>query len=148
MLRVLVATVIATISGALGQILMRRGMQIVGPLEDYAPLEMLAYFGRALLNPYVIGGTILSGILYFALLAALSWTDLTVAFPLTAIEYIIAALLAVFILKEAVPPLRWVGIGLVVVGVLLISATGTESPGAPGSDDQRLSGGETSGRTN
>lgn len=124
MFRVLIAVAIATLSGASGQILMRRGMQTVGPLESYAPLEMLAYFWRALIDPYVFGGTLLSAVFYFALLAALGWTDLTVAFPLTALEYAFGALLAVLILKEKVPGLRWAGIALIILGVILVSVTG------------------------
>jgi len=126
MFRILVVTAIATLSGAIGQILMRRGMQIVGPLESYAVLDIIQYLWHAIAQPYVIGGTILSGIFFFALLTALGWTDLTVAFPLTSLEYVFAAILAVFILKERVPALRWLGIGLVIAGVILISASSGE----------------------
>lgn len=126
MLRVLVVTLIATSAGAFGQILMRRGMQIVGPLENYAILDLLSYFWRALCQPYVIGGTVLSAVFYFCILAALSWTEVTVAIPLTALEYGFTAILAVTILKEAVPPLRWAGIAFVVIGAILISAGGGE----------------------
>ena len=123
MFRVLVVISIATLSGAIGQILMRRGMQIVGPLESYAVLDIIQYLWHAITQPYVIGGTILSGIFFFALLMALGWTDVTIAFPLTSLEYFFAAIMAVFILKERVPALRWLGIGLVIAGVILISAS-------------------------
>jgi len=131
MFRVLVVTAIATLSGAVGQILMRRGMQIVGPLESYAVLDILQYLWHAIIQPYVIGGTILSGIFFFALLTALGWTGVTVAFPLTALEYAFAALLAVIVLKERVPPLRWLGIALIIAGVILISASGGENSNPP-----------------
>ncbi|MEP7272459.1 MAG: EamA family transporter [Acidobacteriota bacterium] len=124
MLRVFVVAAIGTLSGALGQILMRRGMQAVGPLESYAVLDILAYFWRSLCNPYVIAGTAMSGILYFAVLAALGWTGVTVAFPMTALEYGFAAMLAVLFLKESVPPLRWLGIAFVIIGVILIGSAG------------------------
>ena len=123
MLRILIAVAIATLSGALGQILTRRGMQIVGPLESYAVLDMLAYFWRALIQPYVIAGTVLSAVFYFALLAALGWTDVTVAFPLTALEYAFGALLAVLILRERVSALRWLGIVIIIIGVIIVSLT-------------------------
>jgi drug/metabolite transporter (DMT)-like permease len=123
MLRIFAVAAIGTLSGAGGQVLMRRGMQIVGPLESYALLDMLTYFWRSLCNPFVIGGTVLSGIFYFALLAALGWTGVTVAFPLTALEYAFAALFAVLLLNESVPPLRWAGIGLIIVGVMLVGAS-------------------------
>lgn len=127
MLRVIIAMTIAAGSAAYGQILVRRGMLQVGSLESYAPMQVIAYFWHALCNPYVIGGTILNAVFYFLFLAALSWTGVTVALPMTAIEYGFAAFLAVTILKESVPPTRWFGIALVVVGVILIARGGGDA---------------------
>jgi drug/metabolite transporter (DMT)-like permease len=98
----------------------------VGSLENYAPLALIAYFWHALCNPYVIGGTILNAVFYFLFMAALSWTRVTVALPFSAIEYGFAAILAVTLLKESVPPVRWMGIALVIVGVVLIARGGGE----------------------
>ena len=126
MLRVIVAMTIAAGSAAYGQILVRKGMVQVGSLENYAPWPLITYFWHALCNPYVIGGTILNAIFYFLFLAALSWTKVTVALPMTAIEYGFAALLAVLILKESVPPVRWAGIVFVMIGVILIARGGGE----------------------
>lgn len=127
MLRVVIAMTIAAASAAFGQILVRRGMLQVGSLENYAPLALITYFWHALCNPYVIGGTVLNAIFYFLFLAALSWTGVTVVLPMTAIEYAFAAFLAVTMLKEAVPPVRWAGIVFVIIGVILITRGGGDS---------------------
>ncbi len=127
MLRIIIAMTIATASAAFGQIMLRHGMQQVGSLENYAPLPLINYFWQALCNPYVIGGTVLNAVFYFLFLATLSWTGVTVALPMTAIEYGFASLLAVVLLKENVPPIRWMGIALVVIGVILIARGGGES---------------------
>jgi drug/metabolite transporter (DMT)-like permease len=127
MLRVIVAMTIAAASAALGQILVRRGMLQVGSLETYSPVPVIVYFWHALCNPYVIGGTILNAVFYFLFLAALSWTDVTIALPMTAIEYAFAAVLAILLLKEIVPPIRWMGIALVIIGVILIARGGGET---------------------
>ncbi len=127
MLRVVIAMTVAAASAAFGQILVRRGMLQVGSLENYAPWPLLTYFWHALCNPYVIGGTVLNALFYFLFLAALSWTGVTVALPMTAIEYGFAALMAVTILKESVPPVRWIGIALVMVGVILIARGGGDT---------------------
>jgi drug/metabolite transporter (DMT)-like permease len=124
MLRVIIAMIFASAATAAGQILIRRGMQDVGSLETYAPLALLSYFGQALSNPYVIFGTILNGIFYFLLIASLSWADVTVAVPFTAMEYAFAAVLAITLLQEVVPPVRWAGIVLVIVGVVLVTVSG------------------------
>jgi drug/metabolite transporter (DMT)-like permease len=132
MARVVVAMIGASIAGALSQVLMRRGMQQVGSLETWAPLELLAYFWRALCNPWVIAGTLMSAVFYFAFLAVLSWAEVSVALPLTALEYIIVAVLGISLLREVVPPLRWAGIVLVAAGVVLISlAGGVAEPARP-----------------
>jgi drug/metabolite transporter (DMT)-like permease len=127
MLRVLTAMTAACLAAAVGQILVRRGMQQVGPLSTWAPLPLAAYFWRALTNPYVIAGTVGNALFYFLFLAVLSWANVTVALPLTALEYAFAAALSVAILKEAVPPLRWAGIALVIVGVALIGVGPAET---------------------
>ena len=127
MLRVVVAMTIAAGSAALGQILVRRGMLQVGSLENYAPWPLIMYFWHALCNPNVILGTILNAAFYFLFLAALSWTDVTVALPMTAIEYAFAAVLAIVLLKESVSPVRWIGIALVIGGVILIAKGGGET---------------------
>jgi drug/metabolite transporter (DMT)-like permease len=121
MMRVIIAMTVASAATATGQILIRRGMQAIGPLETYVPLELVAYFARALSNPYVIGGTALNAVFYFLLLTTLSWTGVTVALPFSALEYGFAAILAVTILQEQVTPLRWAGIMFVVFGIVLIS---------------------------
>jgi drug/metabolite transporter (DMT)-like permease len=128
MLRVLIAMTVASGSAAFGQILVRRGMQQVGALESYIPADLAVYFWHTVSNPYVIGGTVLNTVFYVLFLAALSWTDVTVALPMTALEYGFAAVLAVMILKEVVSPLRWAGILLIVLGVILINMGGGETP--------------------
>ena len=127
MLKVIIAMTIAAAAAAVGQIFVRQGMQQVGALEQYAPLALMGYFGQALLNPYVVIGTLLNGVFYFLFLAALSWTDVTVVLPMTALEFGMAAILAVVLLNEVVPTMRWAGIALVIAGVFLIALAGGET---------------------
>ena len=127
MLRVIIAMTIATASAAYGQILVRRGMLQVGSLETYSPGPLIVYFWHALSNPSVIGGTVLNAVFYFLFLAVLSWTGVTVALPMTAIEYGFGAFMAVTILKESVSPVRWVGIVFVILGVILVARGGGDN---------------------
>ena len=127
MTRVLIAMTLAAASAALGQILVRRGMQQVGSLENYAPMALLTYFAHTAANLNVILGTVLNTVFYLLFLASLSWTEVTIALPFTAIEYAFAAILAMIFLKEQVPPLRWAGIVLVILGVIFIARSGGET---------------------
>src|SRR5207245_8208842 len=101
-------------------ILGRHGMPQVGPLESWEPMALGRFLGRAMTNASVLGGTVLNAVFYVIFLVVLSWSEVTVALPLTALEYLFAAILSVMILKEAVPGLRWAGIILVIGGVVLI----------------------------
>jgi drug/metabolite transporter (DMT)-like permease len=127
MFRVLVSMLVATVAAAVGQIFVRRGMLQVGSLENYQPAALAVYFWHAATNLWVIAGTALNTVFYVLFLAALSWTDVTVALPMTALEYGFAAVLAVAILKEQVSSLRWTGIALVIIGVILIARSGGET---------------------
>ncbi len=121
MLRVLTAMIGACISASVGQILVRRGMLQIGELSGWSPRYLATYFWHTLCNPWVIAGTVGNALFYFLFLAVLSWSEVSVALPLTALEYVIAAVLGIVFLKEPVPPLRWAGIALVIAGVMLIS---------------------------
>ena len=52
-------------------------------------------------------------------LTLLSRADVSKILPMTAIDYIVVAVLAQYLLGEPVTPGRWAGIGLIVVGVSL-----------------------------
>lgn len=120
MFRVLAAMLGACIAASIGQILVRRGMLQVGELSGWAPRYLVAYFWHALTNPWVIAGTVGNALFYFLFLGVLSWTEVSIALPLTALEYAIAAGLGILFLKEPVSPLRWAGIALVIAGVMVI----------------------------
>jgi undecaprenyl phosphate-alpha-L-ara4N flippase subunit ArnE len=47
--------------------------------------------------------------------------DFSVAYPLTACAYIFGMLAAIFIFHETVPLTRWIGVGLIITGVILVA---------------------------
>lgn len=127
MFRVIVAMTVAAASAALGQILLRRGMKQVGSLETFAPAALAVYFWHAVRNAYVLLGTFLNFVFFLLFLAALSWKDVSVVLPISAVEYVFAAVLAILMLNEKITPLRWAGIILVVAGVILVARSGIKT---------------------
>lgn len=63
------------------------------------------------------------GISVVVWIVGLSRLPVSQAYPVLSVGYIIAALLAWFLLGEAVSVERWTGIGLIVAGVLLVSSS-------------------------
>ncbi len=53
-------------------------------------------------------------------MALLSWADLSFVVPVTAIGYALSALAGQLLLHEAVGLRRWIGIAMIVAGVVLV----------------------------
>jgi drug/metabolite transporter (DMT)-like permease len=58
-------------------------------------------------------------------MAMFSWADLTYVLPVTALGYVVSALLGKWFQSETIDAKRWGGIGLIVAGVILV---GTQDP--------------------
>jgi uncharacterized membrane protein len=106
----------------LGDLLLKRGMLQIGAVRISAP-----GIWRALLAT-IHNGTIWLGILFliaFTLcyMTAVSWADYSYVMPAGAFGYALQTLLAVVILHEAVNTERWIGVVLIVTGVLLVGQT-------------------------
>lgn len=106
-----------------GQLLLKSGMSRVGKIDKSSLGEANKLAWRVLAQRKVIVGLfcyIASSILWIYIL---SFTDLSFAFPFLSIAYVGVPSAAAIILKESIPIKHWIGIALVVVGVVLVAAT-------------------------
>ncbi|MGH8113742.1 MAG: DMT family transporter [Rhodanobacteraceae bacterium] len=76
---------------------------------------------KVLHSPWIALGVAVYALEFVLWFAALSRTQLSVAFPFTALGYVGVVLASRYILKEPVSMRRWVGIGTIVVGVALVT---------------------------
>jgi drug/metabolite transporter (DMT)-like permease len=113
--------ILAVSAGTVGDILLAKGMKEMGDISAMNLRGILSIAYQALATPKLIVGTAMLAIFFFLWLAVLSWEDLSVALPMQALNYVLVAFLAQFYLGEHVSPLRWIGIILVCVGVMLIT---------------------------
>lgn len=111
----------AVSAGTVGDILLAKGMKELGDLSTQGLRGILNSAFQAMTEPKIIIGTACLALFFFLWLAVLSWEDLSVALPMQALNYVLVAFLAQFYLGEQVTPLRWAGIGLVCVGVMMIT---------------------------
>ena len=123
MLKTLVLVLVAVIVGGAGHVLLAKGMKPVGDLTEPPSGRLGGMVARALSNPWVIVGVALQAVFFFVYLALLSRADVSQLLPMTALDYIVVALLAQWALGEVVTPARWTGIGLIILGVFLVSRT-------------------------
>ncbi len=88
-------------------------------MRDFGAVSLANFTGlfAALFNPWILLGIFLLVFFFASYLTALSWADLTYVLPATAISYVLMALLARQLLHEHVTVTRWLGIGLITIGV-------------------------------
>lgn len=96
----------STFLGALGQLLFKFGLNIVG-----MPLSLAFWVGMG------FAFYALSTVIY---ILVLSRTHLSWAYGIGGLSYIFATIFAFYILMENIPLARWIGIGVIFAGVLLI----------------------------
>ncbi|MCA9776677.1 MAG: hypothetical protein KC800_08180 [Candidatus Eremiobacteraeota bacterium] len=143
---------LAVVAVTVGDLIMSHAMRKLGPLT----IESLPHWWDGKLGlaavareVYELGWKIFTQPLVWAAIGfmltflilwmiALSWSDLTFVMPLTALTYVLNAVLVGPALGEDVSPLRWVGTLLIAVGVAVVSAD---------VDDGAESSGEQTGQT-
>ncbi|MDE1920494.1 MAG: hypothetical protein KGJ09_01800 [Candidatus Omnitrophica bacterium] len=116
-LRILLFLVANDLLDTAGQLLMKKG--IVHPFNFACPDAFLFWLGLAI---YISN--------FFLWMNILSKVDLSVALPLASSSYILIPVAAVVFLHEYVPPLRWLGLAAIVVGIYFV-AQSKSSKGAP-----------------
>ncbi len=116
----LVLIAICIVMGAVGQILMKNGMSQVGQIGGWNKLLDPGIFANIFTNYFVIGGLVLYAISAFLWLGALSSRSISFLYPMLSLAYVLTAILGSVFLKESISLLRWLGIGLVIIGCYMI----------------------------
>jgi drug/metabolite transporter (DMT)-like permease len=122
MLKTMLIVLVAAALGGTGHVLLAKGMRPVGDLTEAPGHRLTGMVARAVSNPWLLFGVVLQAGFFFIYLVLLSRDDVSLVLPLTAIDYIVVAVLAQYMLGEIVTPMRWAGMGLIVAGCGLLSA--------------------------
>jgi drug/metabolite transporter (DMT)-like permease len=110
---------IVIFSNALGNFFLTWGLRRWGGRLSIFPLDYIA----AIFNPWVGLGVLLLILWLLSRMALLSWADLSYVLPVTALGYVVTALIGRFWLGEHVSPWRWAGTLLIVAGIALVART-------------------------
>lgn len=120
----MVLILVAVLLGVVGQLLLKMGITQVGTLAFGSGLAGLIQLGlRVFGNLKVLGGFAVYGLSSLFWIVVLSKVDLSLAYPMLALNYVLVPLTAWLFLGEQVPTLRWLGAGVVIIGVVIISRT-------------------------
>jgi len=124
---------LAVITQAVANTLLSKGMKVIASMPSFSDgfsLMMLAY---ALKSPFIWAGIVLLIVFFACFLSAVSWADLSLVLPATAIGYILNVFSGNYFLDEPVSPAHWFGSVLIVLGVFLVSLSGARKDKTEGS---------------
>ena len=111
---------IGILLNAAGQFLLKAGMDRIGAfafsLNNVVPIAM-----QVAVNPYIILGLACYGFSVIAWLMGLSRVDVSIAYPLLSLGYIVTTVAAYFLLHENVSTLRIFGILVILTGVFIVA---------------------------
>ena len=114
-----VALLIAMSMSVCGELMLKHGMNNVGTL-DLTGWHAVGQLFRAFTNPFVLGGLIVifGGSIFW--LSVLSKADLSWAYPMLSLSYVVGVLLSAVLLNETITGIRIAGALIIVLGVFLV----------------------------
>ncbi len=109
---------------ACAQLLLKAGVNNIGRFAFSA--DNIVPIGIKLATQWpIIGGLSCYVISVVVWILGLSRVDVTIAYPMLSLGYVVNAVLAWWLFGEAVNLQRWIGIGVVIIGVVLIARSGS-----------------------
>jgi drug/metabolite transporter (DMT)-like permease len=111
---------------AAAQLLLKAGARSVGEISmsDGTAALWRSATGLAL-HPGILGGLACYAISVVVWIVALSRVEVSIAYPMLSIGYVVNAALAWWLFGEQVNPQRWLGIAVIIIGVVLVARSGS-----------------------
>jgi len=117
---VIILVLVSVMLGAFGQISMKKGLKNK-PIQINQLASMKIF--DTVFEPYVFLGALLYIAATLVWFVVLSNADLSYAYPLIGLGYIVTTAFAFLYLGESVALVRWLGIIMIVIGAVLVGRT-------------------------
>ncbi len=105
---------------AVAQLLLKAGTNAVGHFE-YSAANVLPVGMKFAFQPYILAGIACYVVSLVVWILALSRVEVSIAYPMLSIGYVLNAVAAWYLFGEAVTPMRLAGIGIIIVGVYIVA---------------------------
>ena len=120
---------ISIILGPLGNVFLGKAMKGVGAIKLARLWDISPLAARVLTSSYIwLGIACLLGFFIVHMLL-LTWADYSYVQPATSLSYFSITILSYFLLGENIPPLRWLGVTVICLGVFLVARTAPSTTG-------------------
>jgi multidrug transporter EmrE-like cation transporter len=105
---------------AAAQLLLKAGTNAVGQFE-FSAANVLPVGLKLAFEPHIVGGIACYVVSLVVWILGLSRVEVSVAYPMLSIGYVINAVAAWYLFGESITAVRMAGIGFIVVGVFLVA---------------------------
>ena len=105
---------------AAAQLLLKAGTNAVGHFE-FSTANAVPMALKLGLEPHILGGMVCYAISLVVWIMALSRVEVSIAYPMLSIGYVVNAVAAYYLFGEAVSLMRFAGIGIIIVGVYIVA---------------------------
>ena len=105
---------------AAAQLLLKAGTNAIGHFE-FSAANVLPIGWKVATQPYIVGGLSCYVVSVAIWILALSRVEVSIAYPMLSIGYVVNAAAAYLLFGEAVGVQRLVGIGIIVLGVYVVA---------------------------
>lgn len=123
MTKILAILIAGLVCEAIGVVFLSKGLKQIGEVKQVNAAEIWRIVKAGGTNPSILLGVALEAAFFVALLVLLSRSDVSFIWPLTAMGFVLTTLTAKFLLQEEIPPMRWLGVLLIMLGAGLITWT-------------------------
>ncbi|HAT13667.1 MAG TPA: transporter [Microcoleaceae bacterium UBA11344] len=107
----------AILCGVVGQFSLKAGAKILGPIGAANLVEKVIAMAT---QPLIIAGLALYAVSSIGFIVVLSRANISIVSPLLSISYLFTVLGGKIVFNEPLPPLRLVGVGLIMTGVIFV----------------------------
>jgi len=105
---------------AVAQLLLKAGTNAVGHFH-FTTENIVPVGWQMATQPYILGGMVCYAVSLVVWIMALSRVEVSIAYPMLSVGYVLNAIAAWYFFGEAVSATRLIGIGVIIIGVYIVA---------------------------
>jgi multidrug transporter EmrE-like cation transporter len=105
---------------AVAQLMLKAGTNAIGAFQ-FSTANLAPIGWKVATQPFILGGLACYAVSVVVWILALSRVEVSIAYPMLSIGYVVNAVAAYFLFGEAVGVQRLVGIGVIILGVYIVA---------------------------
>ena len=117
-MRPLAVLLVSVALTSIGQLILKKGLLVVGPIE-----KLGFRFFQMLVHPQIILGITFAVLGWAAYVIALSRLQLSYAYPVWSLTYVVVPLLSLLVFRESISLLKMGGLAFIFLEVVLVAAS-------------------------